>query len=48
MLNIIPVHFLSFRWDTSNPWTGYSPVSVAWTVNVDGVLNYIKERLMKH
>ncbi|EOY08190.1 Uridine-ribohydrolase 1 isoform 3, partial [Theobroma cacao] len=21
------------RWNGSNPWTGYSPVSVAWTVN---------------
>ena len=35
------------RWNTSNPWTGYSPISVAWTVNVDGVLSYIKELLMK-
>ncbi|KAE9621765.1 hypothetical protein Lal_00032875 [Lupinus albus] len=35
------------RWNTSNPWTGYSPVSVAWTVNVEGVLNYIRELLMK-
>ncbi|KAJ7971531.1 uridine nucleosidase 1 [Quillaja saponaria] len=35
------------KWNTSNPWTGYSPVSVAWTVNVDEVLNYIKKMLMK-
>ncbi|XWS16741.1 hypothetical protein CRYUN_Cryun33cG0004700 [Craigia yunnanensis] len=35
------------RWNGSNPWTGYSPVSVAWTVNVDEVLNYIKKLLMK-
>ncbi|OIW21028.1 hypothetical protein TanjilG_27658 [Lupinus angustifolius] len=35
------------RWNTSNPWTGYSPVSVAWTVNVDGVLNHVRELLMK-
>nr|XP_029146819.1 probable uridine nucleosidase 1 isoform X4 [Arachis hypogaea]XP_029149624.1 probable uridine nucleosidase 1 isoform X4 [Arachis hypogaea] len=35
------------KWNTSNPWTGYSPVSVAWTVNVDEVLRFIKERLMK-
>ncbi|GKU98348.1 hypothetical protein SLEP1_g11363 [Rubroshorea leprosula] len=35
------------RWNGSNPWTGYSPVSVAWTVNVDEVLDYIKEQLMK-
>ncbi|KAJ9695164.1 hypothetical protein PVL29_010584 [Vitis rotundifolia] len=34
-------------WNSSNPWTGYSPVSVAWTVDVDGVLNYIKKLLMK-
>ncbi|BAT85847.1 hypothetical protein LR48_Vigan03g241000 [Vigna angularis] len=34
-------------WNTSNPWTGYSPVSVAWTVNVEGVVDYIKELLMK-
>ncbi|RDX76335.1 Uridine nucleosidase 1 [Mucuna pruriens] len=35
------------NWNTSNPWTGYSPVSVAWTVNVEEVLNYIRELLMK-
>ncbi|KAK6290112.1 hypothetical protein POUND7_001653 [Theobroma cacao] len=35
------------RWNGSNPWTGYSPVSVAWTVNVDEVLKYIKKLLMK-
>ncbi|KAK1562606.1 hypothetical protein Q3G72_014726 [Acer saccharum] len=35
------------KWNSSNPWTGYSPVSVAWTVNVDEMLNYIKEVLMK-
>ncbi|XP_044464992.1 uridine nucleosidase 1 [Mangifera indica] len=35
------------RWNGSNPWTGYSPVSVAWTVNVDEVLDYIKKLLMK-
>ncbi|GAB4856433.1 Uridine nucleosidase 1 [Ancistrocladus abbreviatus] len=23
------------NWNSSNPWTGYSPVSVAWTVNVE-------------
>ncbi|XP_031102964.1 probable uridine nucleosidase 1 isoform X2 [Ipomoea triloba] len=34
-------------WNTSNPWTGYSPVSVAWTVNVDEVLSYVKNMLMK-
>lgn len=35
------------KWNTSNPWTDYSPVSVAWTVDVDEVLNYIKKTLMK-
>ncbi|XP_016512286.1 uridine nucleosidase 1 isoform X2 [Nicotiana tabacum] len=35
------------KWNTSNPWTDYSPVSVAWTVDVDEVLNYIKKMLMK-
>ncbi|KAG9130989.1 hypothetical protein Leryth_006763 [Lithospermum erythrorhizon] len=34
------------KWNTSNPWTGYSPISVAWTVNVDEVLSYIKKVLM--
>ncbi|KAK3031438.1 hypothetical protein RJ639_035261 [Escallonia herrerae] len=34
------------NWNSSNPWTGYSPVSVAWTVNVDAVRTYIKELLM--
>ncbi|EHA8587557.1 Uridine-ribohydrolase 1 isoform 3 [Cocos nucifera] len=35
------------KWNTSNPWSGYSPISVAWTVDVPGVLAFIKERLMK-
>ncbi|KAL3358133.1 hypothetical protein AABB24_015332 [Solanum stoloniferum] len=35
------------KWNTSNPWTDYSPVSVAWTVDVDEVLDYIKKTLMK-
>ncbi|CAK7333823.1 unnamed protein product [Dovyalis caffra] len=35
------------RWNTSNPWSGYSPVEIAWTVNVDEVLNYIRQLLMK-
>ncbi|KAG6771535.1 hypothetical protein POTOM_022904 [Populus tomentosa] len=35
------------RWNSSNPWSGYSPVAVAWTVNVDEVLNYIRQLLMK-
>ncbi|KAL1313873.1 hypothetical protein HN51_040640 [Arachis hypogaea] len=35
------------QWNSSNPWTGYSPVSVAWTVDVEGVLNYVRDLLMK-
>ncbi|XP_043687266.1 uridine nucleosidase 1-like isoform X1 [Telopea speciosissima] len=35
------------KWNSSNPWSGYAPVSVAWTVDVEGVVLYIKELLMK-
>ncbi|KAK7822427.1 uridine nucleosidase 1 [Quercus suber] len=35
------------KWNSSNPWTEHSPVSVAWTVNVKGVLDYIRKLLMK-
>ncbi|WOL15666.1 putative uridine nucleosidase 1 [Canna indica] len=35
------------RWNTSNPWTGYSPASVAWTVDVPGVLSFVKQLLTK-
>ncbi|KAL2345208.1 hypothetical protein Fmac_006493 [Flemingia macrophylla] len=35
------------KWNTTNPWTGYSPVSVAWTVDIEGVLDYVRELLMK-
>ncbi|CAH9071698.1 unnamed protein product [Cuscuta epithymum] len=35
------------KWNSNNPWSGYSPVSVAWTVEVDEVLSYIKDMLMK-
>lgn len=35
------------NWNTENPWTGHSPVSVAWTVNVEEVQTYIKNQLMK-
>ncbi|KAE8673040.1 Uridine nucleosidase 1 [Hibiscus syriacus] len=35
------------RWNGGNPWTGYSLVSAAWTVNVDEVLSYVKTMLMK-
>lgn len=34
-------------WNSSNPWTDYTPVSVAWTVNVEEVIKYIKQQLMK-
>ncbi|KAA0025268.1 hypothetical protein IC582_018784 [Cucumis melo] len=35
------------KWSGSNPWTGYSPVSVAWTVKVDEVTKYVKDLLKK-
>ncbi|CAM8949255.1 unnamed protein product [Rhodiola kirilowii] len=35
------------RWNTSNPWTGYAPIRVAWTVDLDGILSFIKDLLMK-
>ncbi|KAL0374907.1 UNVERIFIED_CONTAM: Uridine nucleosidase 1 [Sesamum radiatum] len=35
------------KWNSSNPWTGFSPISVAWTVNVEEVLNYINGILKK-
>ncbi|CAD5182938.1 unnamed protein product [Musa acuminata subsp. malaccensis] len=35
------------KWSTSNPWTGYSPVSVAWAVDAPGVLSFIKQLFMK-
>ncbi|OVA05981.1 Inosine/uridine-preferring nucleoside hydrolase domain [Macleaya cordata] len=34
-------------WNSTNPWSGYSPISVAWTVDVDEVIAYIKNLLMK-
>lgn len=34
------------KWNTSNPWTGYSPISVAWTINVGEVHACIKKLLM--
>ncbi|KAL2229314.1 uridine nucleosidase 1 [Sesamum indicum] len=34
-------------WNSSNPWSDHSPVSVAWTVNVEQVLCFVKENLMK-
>ncbi|KAJ6699618.1 INOSINE-URIDINE PREFERRING NUCLEOSIDE HYDROLASE [Salix purpurea] len=35
------------RWNTSNPWSGYSSVAIAWSVDVDEVLNYVRQLLMK-
>ncbi|KAG8050264.1 hypothetical protein GUJ93_ZPchr0009g1629 [Zizania palustris] len=34
------------KWNSDNPWTGYSPVSVAWTVDVPKVLAFVKELLL--
>ncbi|KAI4310540.1 hypothetical protein MLD38_035512 [Melastoma candidum] len=36
------------KWNSSNPWSDYSPVSVAWTVDAEGVVDYIKRLLMKY
>jgi uridine nucleosidase len=33
------------KWNSNNPWSGHSPVSVAWTVDVDKVLNYVRNCL---
>ncbi|KAJ9181411.1 hypothetical protein P3X46_009544 [Hevea brasiliensis] len=30
-----------------HPWTGYAPIEVAWAVDVEEVLNYIRKFLMK-
>ncbi|XP_057535080.1 uridine nucleosidase 1 [Amaranthus tricolor] len=35
------------KWNSENPWTGYSPISVAWTVDVEEVKMYIKNQLMQ-
>ncbi|KAL5205475.1 hypothetical protein ABZP36_033684 [Zizania latifolia] len=34
------------KWNSDNPWTGYSPISVAWTVDVPKVLAFVKELLL--
>ncbi|KAI4966569.1 hypothetical protein ZWY2020_038024 [Hordeum vulgare] len=34
------------KWNSENPWSGYAPISVAWTVNVPKVLAYVKKLLM--
>ncbi|CAN1357489.1 Uridine nucleosidase 1 [Linum perenne] len=35
------------KWNSNNPWSGYSPVAVAWTVDVERVIAYVKKQLMK-
>uniref|UniRef100_A0A0D9XAU3 uridine nucleosidase n=1 Tax=Leersia perrieri TaxID=77586 RepID=A0A0D9XAU3_9ORYZ len=34
------------RWNSENPWSGYKPISVAWTVDVPKVLAFVKKLLM--
>ncbi|KAM3210727.1 hypothetical protein ACQJBY_064594 [Aegilops geniculata] len=34
------------KWNSENPWSGYAPISVAWTVDVPKVLAYVKKLLM--
>jgi hypothetical protein len=36
------------RWNADNPWTNQPPVTVGWTVNAQGVVNLVKERLKGH
>ncbi|PAN11128.1 hypothetical protein PAHAL_2G131300 [Panicum hallii] len=31
------------KWNSENPWTGYSPISVAWTVDVPKMVAFVKE-----
>lgn len=35
------------KWNSKNSWSDYPPISVAWTVNVEEVVMYIKNQLMK-
>ncbi|KAJ6802469.1 putative uridine nucleosidase 1 [Iris pallida] len=35
------------KWNTSNSWSNYSPISVAWTVDVPGLHAFAKELLFK-
>ncbi|EPS62849.1 uridine nucleosidase 1, partial [Genlisea aurea] len=35
------------KWNSKNPWTGFSPVSVAWEVDGERVLDYILQMLTK-
>nr|6ZK1_A Chain A, Pyrimidine-specific ribonucleoside hydrolase rihA [Zea mays]6ZK1_B Chain B, Pyrimidine-specific ribonucleoside hydrolase rihA [Zea mays]6ZK1_C Chain C, Pyrimidine-specific ribonucleoside hydrolase rihA [Zea mays]6ZK1_D Chain D, Pyrimidine-specific ribonucleoside hydrolase rihA [Zea mays]6ZK2_A Chain A, Pyrimidine-specific ribonucleoside hydrolase rihA [Zea mays]6ZK2_B Chain B, Pyrimidine-specific ribonucleoside hydrolase rihA [Zea mays]6ZK2_C Chain C, Pyrimidine-specific ribonucle len=34
------------KWNSENPWSGYKPISVAWTVDVPKVISFIKKLLM--
>ncbi|GJN04260.1 hypothetical protein PR202_ga21792 [Eleusine coracana subsp. coracana] len=34
------------KWNAENPWSGYKPISVAWTVDVPEILGYVKQQLM--
>nr|CAD1838556.1 unnamed protein product [Ananas comosus var. bracteatus] len=35
------------KWNSTNPWSGYLPISVAWTIDVPMVLAYVKGLLMQ-
>ncbi|PKA66837.1 Uridine nucleosidase 1 [Apostasia shenzhenica] len=35
------------KWNSPNPWSDYSPISVAWAVDVPNLLAFIKNQLMK-
>ncbi|CAN6197743.1 unnamed protein product [Urochloa humidicola] len=35
------------KWNSENPWTGYSPISVAWTVDVPKMVAFVKELVTK-
>ncbi|KAL6859174.1 hypothetical protein ACP4OV_018176 [Aristida adscensionis] len=34
------------KWNSENPWSGYEPISVAWTVDMPKVIGFIKKLLM--
>ncbi|AQK51656.1 hypothetical protein Zm00014a_036425 [Zea mays] len=34
------------KWNSENPWSGYKPISVAWTVDVPKVIGFVKKLLM--
>lgn len=35
------------KWNYLNPWSDYSPISVAWTADIPNILAFIKNQLMK-